>query len=179
MNECYSGPTKGSAVQTREKPPASPGQPSSSGLPHQNTGPMYIPFRVHLATQVQCVRRHWLPIARPRVRLAVIVCIGILFTPFLHRGASRGRGPWGRIHCSRVSLSFLPCSAVAALTGACPRQTGRSSSDQVAVRAISHNNSAGAVAKAKHTTNSSRTLLAAGRLVFITPPRSSRVHVLP
>jgi hypothetical protein len=37
MNECYSGPTKGSAVQTRRKPPASPGQPSSSGLPHQNT----------------------------------------------------------------------------------------------------------------------------------------------
>ncbi len=37
MNECYSEPTKGSAVQTREKPPASPGQRSSSGLPHQNT----------------------------------------------------------------------------------------------------------------------------------------------
>jgi hypothetical protein len=37
MNECYSGPTKGSAVQTRGKTPASPGQPSSSGLPHQNT----------------------------------------------------------------------------------------------------------------------------------------------
>jgi hypothetical protein len=37
MNECYSGPTEGSAVQTRGKPPANPGQPSSSGLPHQNT----------------------------------------------------------------------------------------------------------------------------------------------
>jgi hypothetical protein len=36
MNECYSGPTKGSAVQTRGKPPASPGQPSSWGLSHQN-----------------------------------------------------------------------------------------------------------------------------------------------
>jgi hypothetical protein len=34
---CYVGPTKGSAVQTRGKAPASPGQPSSSGLPHQNT----------------------------------------------------------------------------------------------------------------------------------------------
>jgi hypothetical protein len=37
MNECCSRPTKRSAVQTRGKPPASPGQPSSSGLPHRNT----------------------------------------------------------------------------------------------------------------------------------------------
>ncbi len=35
-NDYYSGPMKGSALQTSGRPPASPGQPSSSGLPHQN-----------------------------------------------------------------------------------------------------------------------------------------------
>jgi hypothetical protein len=51
--------------------------------PQIRPGPMYIPFRVHLATQAQCARRHRPPIAQPRVRLAVIVCLGIFFTPHL------------------------------------------------------------------------------------------------
>ncbi len=37
MNECYSGPIKGSAGQTRGCPPASPGQTSGARLPYQNT----------------------------------------------------------------------------------------------------------------------------------------------
>jgi hypothetical protein len=42
---------------------------------------MYIPFCVRLATQALCARGLRPPIAQPRVRLAVIVCHGILFTP--------------------------------------------------------------------------------------------------
>jgi hypothetical protein len=42
---------------------------------------MYIPFCVRFANQAQCARGLRPPIAQPRVRLAVIVCLGILFTP--------------------------------------------------------------------------------------------------
>ncbi len=43
------------------------------------TSTMYIPFRVRLATQAQCARGPRPPTAQPRVRLAVIVCLGVLF----------------------------------------------------------------------------------------------------
>jgi hypothetical protein len=54
-------PNKGSAVQTRGKPPASPGQPSSSRLPHQNSAktqtsvaPAHLPnTQVHICCQAR------------------------------------------------------------------------------------------------------------------------------
>ncbi len=45
---------------------------------------MYIPFCVRLATQAQCARGLRLPIAQPHFRFAVIVCLGMLFTPHTH-----------------------------------------------------------------------------------------------
>jgi hypothetical protein len=42
---------------------------------------MYIPFCVRLATHAQCARGLRPPIAQPRVRLVVIVCLGIFFYP--------------------------------------------------------------------------------------------------
>ncbi len=69
---------------------------------------MYIPFCVRLATQAQCARGLRPPIAQPRVRLAVIVCLGILFTAVL---LLQCRLQPGRRH---QSPRLFPCAHAAA-----------------------------------------------------------------